>query len=76
LRRKWSITEDGFLKINGKKIRFEKGQPWDFMHSTDECLHAKPSQGIQADGIIEGDYTDYIVEGLHNPDFKYSKFKL
>ncbi|XP_065905392.1 uncharacterized protein [Dysidea avara] len=76
LHRKWSITEDGFLRIDRKKIRFEKGQPWDFMHSNKECLHAKPSQGIQADGIIEGDYTDYIVEGLHSPEFKYSKFKL
>ena len=76
MHRKWSITEDGFLRIDRKKIRFEKGQPWDFMHSNKECLHAKPSQGIQADGIIEGDYTDYIVEGLHSPEFKYSKFKL
>lgn len=75
LRRPAELTDDGFLSINGKKIRIVKDAAWEFLHTNTQCLHAKPSYGIQADGIIEGKYTDYIVEGLFSPDFEYSKFK-
>ena len=75
LRRTAELTDDGFLKVNGKKIRIVKDDAWEFMHTNAKCLHAKPSHGIQADGIIEGKYTDYVTESLFSPDFKYNKFR-
>ena len=74
LQRPTELTDDSFLKINGKKIRIVKDDAWEFMHTDTKCLHAKPSHGMQADGIIEGKYTDYITESLFLPDFKY-KFR-
>ena len=75
LRRPAKLTDDGFLIVNGKKIRIVQDDAWEFMHTNTKCLHAKPSYGIQADGIIEGKYTDYIVEGLFSPHFEYNRFK-
>ena len=74
LRRPAELIDGGFLSVNGKKIRIEKDDAWEFMHTKTKCLHAKPSHGIQADGIIEGKYTEYIVEGLFSPDFVYNRY--
>jgi len=62
------------MKINGKVIEIEKKPMWD---SNDiPCLHAKPQYGYQAEGIIEGKYTDYIMESIFSSEFQYNKFKL
>ncbi|XP_065900115.1 inter-alpha-trypsin inhibitor heavy chain H5-like [Dysidea avara] len=65
---------DGLMKINGKVIEIEEKPMWD----TDDipCLHAKPQYGYQAEGIIEGKYTDYIMDSLFSPRFQYRKFKM
>ena len=73
---KEATVSDELLEINGRLIPIEKLPAWDFVHTNDTCLHAKPKHGFQAEGILEGKYTDYIVESLFSPYFYYSKFKL
>ena len=76
LHKEATIVENELLKINGRFIPIEKLPAWDFVHINDTCLHAKPKRGFQAEGIIEGKYTDYIVESLFSSQFHYNKFKL
>ena len=71
-----TLAKDKLLEINGRFIPIKKLPAWDFVHINDTCLHAKPKHGFQAEGIIEGKYTDYIVESLFSPQFHYNKFKL
>ena len=73
---KEAIVDEKLLKINGRNIPIEKLPTWDFIHTNDTCLHAKPKHGFQAEGIIEGKYTDYIMESLFSPHFSYSKFHI
>ncbi|XP_065899976.1 inter-alpha-trypsin inhibitor heavy chain H5-like isoform X2 [Dysidea avara] len=75
LRREPEI-ENGVLRLNGRQIETEEKAAWDFLRTEKMCLHAKPLYGYQAEGIIEGKYTDYIVESIFSPHFQYSKFKL
>ena len=76
LHKEATIAKNELLEINGRFIPIEKLPAWDFVHINDTCLHAKPKHGFQAEGIIEGKYTDYIVESLFSSQFHYSKFKL
>ena len=76
LHKEATVAEDELLQINGRFIPIRKLPAWDFVHTNDTCLHAKPKHGFQAEGIIEGKYTDYIVESLFSPYFYYTKFKL
>jgi len=57
-------------------MEIEEKAAWEFLRTNKRCLHAKPSHGYQADGIIEGQYIDYIVEGIFSPHFQFNKFKL
>ena len=75
LHKEATIVENKLLEINGRFIPIEKLPAWDFVHINDTCLHAKPKHGFQAEGIIEGKYTDYVVDSLFSPHFSYSKFK-
>jgi len=68
--------ENNFLKVNSRVMRFEKLPAWDFLNSDDGCLHVKPESGYQAEGIIEGKYTDYIMDSLYSTDFEYSEFSV
>ena len=65
-----------FLKINSRVMRFEKLPAWDFLNTNDACLHVKPKSGYQAEEIIEGTYTDYIMDSLFSNNFEYSKFSI
>ena len=71
------VTTNGDrIKINGRSLKFERKPMWDFLISNNLCLHAIPSHGYQAEGIIEGSYTDYIVDTLFSTSFKYRQFYL
>ena len=62
------------MKIDGKVIEVEEKLMWD----TDDipCLHAKSQHGYQAERIIDGKYTDYIMESIFSLHFHYNKFKM
>ena len=60
------------MKINGKVTEIEEKPMW----STDiPCIHAKPHYGNQAEGILEGQFTDYATDSIFSPEFLYSNFK-
>ena len=61
------------MKINGNVIEIEKRPMWDI---DIPCIHPKPLYGDQAEGILEGDLTDYVVENIFSPKFYYSRFKI
>jgi len=61
------------MKINGKVTEIEEKQ----MRDTDlPCIHAKPHYGNQAEGILEGQFTDYATDSIFSHEFLYSNFKM
>ena len=61
------------MKINGKLTEIEEKPMW----GTDiPCIHAKLHYGNQAEGILEGHFTDYAMDSIFSPEFLYSNFKL
>jgi len=60
------------MKINSKVTEIEEKPMWD----TDiPCIYAKPHYGDQAEEILEGQFTDYIMDSIFSPKFFYSNFK-
>ena len=55
-------------------MKFEKLPGWEFLNRNDLCLHVKSEHGYQAEGIIEGTYTDYLVDSLFSTDFHSHRF--
>lgn len=50
-----------------KPVLVKKGDPWPFLGLSGKCWYAI-STNNQAAGIIDGAYTDYIVEQLVPPE--------
>ncbi len=74
----WLITvyqEDQMRQFVAEKYT----RAWD--NSKQVCLYAGNSQGGAAaeyglsDSVIEGSYSHYSVEGLHQTNFRYSEFE-
>ena len=67
-------TKHGLIRI-GKMAPFsvKKGEIWPYLHEPGECWYAI-NAGNQGEGIVEGSYTDYIVEDLLDTHFKYNQF--
>lgn len=65
---------NGLIRI-GKMAPFSvrKGEIWPYLHQPGQCWYAI-NAGNQGEGILEGSYTDYIVENLFDNDFKYNQF--
>ena len=65
-------------KLLGSKF----DRSWDFTETT--CYYCGNIQGGRSDSIggsyndpvIEGEYVDYITEGIFSPRFKFSKFAI
>ena len=51
-----------------------KGEIWPYLKIPETCWYPKESDD-QGGGVLEGDYTDYIVDDLFATNFKYSQFK-
>ena len=52
----------------------EKGEIWPYLNVAGTCWYPTHS-GDQGAGVIEGIYTDYIVDDLFAINFKYNQFK-
>ena len=71
LYREAHITNE-VMKINSKVTEIEEKPVWD---TNIPCLYAKPHYGDQAEGILEGQFTDYIMDSIFSTEFSYSNFK-
>ena len=72
-----SIDEDnGLLKIGSDQGPFsvKKGNIWSYLKSPGTCWYPTDTDD-QGSGVLEGVYTDYIVDDLFAYDFKYNQFK-
>jgi len=55
------------MKLGGRKpIPVKKGEVWPFLGISEECWYGTSTDN-QGTGIIDGFYTDYIVEYLVPP---------
>ncbi|XP_065903513.1 inter-alpha-trypsin inhibitor heavy chain H5-like [Dysidea avara] len=57
-------SEHNLMKFQGRKpISVKKAPAWSYLKSNVECWYGKSTDN-QATGVIEGTYTDYIVQNL------------
>ena len=49
-----------------KPISVKRGRAWSYLKSDIECWYGSSTDN-QATGVIEGTYTDYIVQDLFAP---------
>ena len=65
---------NGLIRIgNMAPFSVRRGDIWPYLHEPGECWYAN-NAGDQGEGILEGSYTDYIVEDLFDTHFKYNQF--
>ena len=64
------------MKINHKKVPFavKKGEIWPYFKILGTCWYPIDSND-QGGRVLEGDYTDYILDDLFATKFKYRVFK-
>lgn len=64
----------GLLRVgNIAPFSVKEKDIWPYLHRPGKCWYATDA-GDQGEGILEGVYTDYIVDDLFNNDFKYNRF--
>ena len=57
-------TENMLMQLGGRKpISVKKDKAWHFLGINEECWYGETTDN-QGTGIIEGVYTDYVVEYL------------
>ena len=68
--------EAGLIQPSYDKRPFavKKGQIWPYLKIPGTCWYPINSDD-QGRGVLEGDYTDYIVDDLFATNFKYNQFK-
>ena len=70
-------TDPILMKISHKyrEVLFavKKGEIWPYLKIPGICWYPIDSDD-QGGGVLEGDYTDYIVDDLFANKFKYSQF--
>ena len=66
----------GIIKIGKDRAPFsiKLGKIWPYLNIPGACWYPVNSNE-QGKGVIEGHYTDYIVDDLFANNFKYSQFK-
>ena len=57
-----------------KPFAVKKGQIWTYLKIPGTCWYPTDSDD-QVRGVLEGDYTDYMVDDLFATNFKYNQFK-
>ena len=67
--------EAGIIKIGDKQKPFaiEEKKIWPYLNINGACLYPTDTNE-QGEGVIEGIYTDYIVDDLFAYNFKYNQF--
>jgi len=70
-----TIDEESQLLKVGDNTPFsiKEGDLWPYLNTPKKCWYAIKA-GSQGEGILEGSYTDYIVEDLFSVSFKFNKF--
>ena len=68
--------ETGIMKIRNNRVPFtvKRGEIWPYLNVAGTCWYPTDSDDEGA-GVIEGIYTDYIVDDLFAINFKYNQFK-
>ncbi|XP_065889207.1 uncharacterized protein [Dysidea avara] len=67
-------TENQLLKIgDNPPFPIKEDGLWPYLNLPGKCWYAV-NAGNQGERILEGTYTDYIVEDLFSTSFKYNKF--
>ena len=66
----------GIMKIGNDRVPFavKLGEIWPYLNILGTCWYPINSDE-QGGGVIEGVYTDYIVNDLFANNFKYNQFK-
>ena len=68
--------EAGLIQVRLDRMPFaiKKGEIWPYLKLPGTCWYPTGSDA-QGRGVLEGDYTDYIVDDLFATNFKYNQFK-
>ena len=68
--------EYNLIKVSNYRLPFpvKKGKIQPYLNMPKSCWHPTHSDD-QGAGVIEGVYTDYIVDDLFAINFKYNQFK-
>jgi len=68
--------EVGLMKFSHNEMPFpvKRGEIWPYLKIAGTCWYPTNSDG-QGAGVIEGLYTDYIVDDLFAISYKYNQFK-
>ena len=66
----------GLMKVGNRQVPFpvKKGEIWPYLKIPGTCWYPTETDD-QGEGVLEGMYTDYIVDDLLAIKFKYSKLK-
>ena len=67
--------QTGLMKV-GNRVPFavKKGEIWPYLKIPGTCWYPTNTDD-QGEGVLEGVYTDYIVNDLFAINFKYSQLK-
>ena len=68
--------EAGLIQASHGQMPFavKKGEIWPYLKIPGACWYSIDSDD-QGGGVLEGDYTDYIVDDLFATKFKYNQLK-
>ena len=66
----------GLIKFGENRDPFtvKEGEIWPYLNIPGTCWYPTDTND-QGEGVLEGDYTDYIVDGLFEFNFKYDQMK-
>ena len=66
----------GLMKVGNRQVPFsvKKGEIWPYLKIPGTCWYPTETDD-QGEGVLEGMYTDYIVDDLLAIKFKYNKLK-
>lgn len=68
--------EAGLIQVSHDRMPFaiKKGEIWPYLKLPGTCWYPTGSDA-QGRVVLEGDFTDYIVDDLFATNFKYNQFK-
>ena len=66
----------GLMKVHDHQAPFavKRGEMWPYLNIVGSCWYPINTDE-QGGGVLEGVYTDYIVDDLFDNHFKYNQFK-
>ena len=65
----------GLMSVHDYRAPFsvKKGEMWPYLNIAGSCWYPTDTDD-QGTGVLEGVYTDYIVDDLFDKKFKYNQF--